>query len=273
MRCIFIDKCCTHRFLGNHGAMAGVFVVVGIVVAAIGLCFTFFFRRHVRRNRRRRWLEGMHQQDASTSHNPFEDPDDTPHMRTFADEPVLVDWNDRAPGGSLGARNSMHSSSTQRHSAVGLVGVGSGMRSTDHQMHSGKLWDDTRLHGVSLPFDHNLFHSRASIAQSSPSIYPASLPPDVDDNNAEVARRTEKPPSPPPQNPFVAEAPPRPPRSILRRNSMRAPAEMYPMTPPASASSHSHSKPPSPIVESKGPQDIFNRRTLLDVRVPYECHP
>lgn len=219
----------------------------------------------MRRQRRGRWLEGMHQQDATASRNPFESPNDTPPMREYADEPASMDWNDRAPVESIGARNSMHSSSSHPHSAEGLIGVGSGMRSIAHQPHFGDFWNNGPSHSLSLPFDHNLFHSRASVALSSPSIYPASLPPDVDDDP--VVPQTEKSPSPPPQNPLVADAPPRPPRSILRRSSTRAPAEMYPMTPSASASSHSDN-PPGPIVEqaqTKTPPDIFLRRTLLDV--------
>jgi len=109
-----------------------------------------------------------------------------------------------------------------------------------------------------------------AIAQSSPSIYPPSLPPTGDDDNLPVAQwPTEKAAPQPLHDSFIVEAPPRPPRSLLRRNSVKV-SEVYPLTPPASISSHSQSKPPSPTTPDqphfKGPQDVLNRRTLLDVR-------
>ncbi|KAJ7706213.1 hypothetical protein B0H17DRAFT_616745 [Mycena rosella] len=105
-----------------------------------------------------------------------------------------------------------------------------------------------------------------SLAQSSPSIYPPSLPPANDELIEEV--------EPQPQRYSDSSvAPPRPRRSHLRD----PPSTAQLVTPPSSVSSH------SPVSEYTGPfsfktpdgepstgpiqlNDIIQRRTLLDVR-------
>ena len=65
----------------------------------------------------------------------------------------------------------------------------------------------------------------------------------------------------------VTQAPPRPPRSQLRKNSlsMARAREFGPLTPPQSSpSDDGPSKTPSPNGETRH-QDVFSRRTLLDV--------
>ncbi|KAG6814058.1 hypothetical protein H0H92_003105 [Tricholoma furcatifolium] len=101
----------------------------------------------------------------------------------------------------------------------------------------------------------------ASIAQSSPSIYPASLPPLGDDDNTDATQSPVTEHSFDIPNPKVvpSQAPPRPPRSHLRR-SLTKPFEMYPITPPSSVSSHT--APDSPLDATK----VVRRKTLLDVR-------
>ncbi|KAG6857534.1 hypothetical protein H0H87_000133 [Tephrocybe sp. NHM501043] len=128
-------------------------------------------------------------------------------------------------------------------STTGLIGHGTGYGHTIH--------DDLRK------------LDRASIAQSSPSIYPASLPPSSEDTDATRSPTLENSPIDVPhhKSPHTG-APPRPPRSHLRR-SLTKPFEMYPITPPSSVSSHT---PPQSPFTSLAPAEVVNRRTLLDVR-------
>jgi len=63
--------------------------------------------------------------------------------------------------------------------------------------------------------------------------------------------------------PGGASAPPRPPRSQLRKSSTRS-VDFTPLTPPDSQT-HSPTKTPSPTSETRS-QDVLTRRTLLDIR-------
>lgn len=123
-----------------------------------------------------------------------------------------------------------------------------------------------------------------SIAQSSPSVYAATLPLPTDDYVD--ARRPYQDATYIPEatrQDFVIDAPPRPPRSQLRDTILKS-GMAYPMTPPisTSTSSHSHTHHSDPYertpgmpepkgnsnsqgVGGKGPEDILSRRTLLDV--------
>lgn len=100
---------------------------------------------------------------------------------------------------------------------------------------------------------------RHSMAPSSPSIYPASLPDEDDEHEARHIIPE------PPQKDFVtpvSTVPPRPPRSHLRE-SAKFGSNARPLTPPDS--SHTTSQPPSPSSEPSRSQDVFGRRTILDV--------
>jgi hypothetical protein len=249
-----------HRLLGNRGAIAALFVVVGVVAATVALCIVFFFRRRRRLNRPRRWLAGMHQQSYNDPSNPFEDPGNPPEMRAVSDDQSQrvresidrVALNDIIPGPYP---------TNRRHSDLKSIGAGS---RTDFQEHD-RSSNDVSNHQIGPTLTANLDYKpiEPSIAQSSLSIYPPSLPSIGDDDPYEVKDRRLEVVSPIQYANIVADVPPRPPRSLLRRNSK--PLDIFPPTPPSSASSHS-----SPIVDqfqfngSLG--DILNRRTLLDVR-------
>jgi hypothetical protein len=268
--CVFpalrgIRKLTLHRFLGNRGAMAAVFVFVGVVAATVVLCIAFF-RRHQSLNRRRRWLAGMRQQEYSEPSNPFEDPRNPPEMRSVTDDqPQTVQgsinpvaFNDIIPG----------SYPTNRpYSGLGLIGVELGISSADLQERDRRS-NDLPKHRLSqidpfLTSIPNYTPIEPSIAQSSPSIYPPSLPSTGDDDHPEVKDWQLENVLHIQSVNIVTDVPPRPPRSLLRRNSK--PSDVLPLTLPSSSSSRS-----SPIVDRlklKGSQDnILNRRTLLDVR-------
>lgn len=246
--------------------MAGVFVVVGVFIATVGVCVALLFRRRRRLSRRRRWLEGMQQ---PPSHNPFEDPQEPPEMRAAENTRSDAVWDGRGPisFGDTRLGPSYPSSSLQRES-VGLAGVGSGMSRSrvpvpPESISSHGHGPDQDLVGLlrTVNRDEVTQHSRVVSAQSSPSIYPASLPPDDGLENKHSPTDNES--SDYHSSDLIMPAPPRPPRSHLRQSVVKA-TEIYPMTPPASLSSNS--QPPSPVLDTvKGPRDILSRRTLLDV--------
>ncbi|TFK41190.1 hypothetical protein BDQ12DRAFT_733503 [Crucibulum laeve] len=258
----------TSGFLQNQGAVAGVFVVVGIIAAAIATGLFFLFRRRRRLDRRRRWLAGMQQQrppSMSGRSNPFADPHDSPVMRAVGDSNNMH-WNAGGAGGVLYTDEPVAQEQT---SVRGLAGVGTGRYTTRRPAPSDGPFDapyDRGAIGLALTTNNQRDPVTRS-AQSSPSIYPASLPAE-DGNNAALWEQIDLNNQQPPKSTMDAP-PPRPPRSHLRDTALRA-FEYHPMTPPASVSSHAGSKPPSPTTEqiqSKGsPDNVFARRTLLDVR-------
>ncbi|GLB36123.1 putative rab subfamily of small GTPases [Lyophyllum shimeji] len=233
-------------FLGNHGAAAAVFVV----------------------NRRQRWLAGLQQPMPS---NPFEDPSDPPPMRSVNDNHQDINWDGSAPfafGNEEPRRLSMHSSSSHHHNDVTpLVGIGSGMSPRRVPVPKDDLYtNESRVVGFGVGYGRAFNddrRDRASLAQSSPSIYPASLPPSGDEETIDATQSPiSEHSSGSSSRKVVAGAPPRPPRSHLRR-SITKPYDVYPVTPPTSVSSHAPSKPPSPILDQT---KVTGRRTLLDVR-------
>ncbi|KAF8898776.1 hypothetical protein BD779DRAFT_37301 [Infundibulicybe gibba] len=257
----------TTGFLHNQGAVAGVFVVVGILAAVLVVGGAFFCRRRRRLNRRRRWLAGLRQQPPMTG-NPFDDP---PVIRTAQSDHARDEmvWDGRATHNL----NNDVSFATQ-----GMAGVGTGTRGSTGS-HDTTPFSDNREYrpnlGLILSTDRNNM-SRPSFAQSSPSIYPPSLPP-ADDTYDLIDTRT------PVNNTFVVPVPPRPPRSHLRNTASKG-VDYIPLTPPPSSiSSHPSDKPPSPIEDiiksletfpdrypqtkqHPQPDTMFTRRTLLDVR-------
>lgn len=246
---------------------------MGILAALLALAIVLLIRRQRRHRRRRQWLAGM--QRPTPPPDPFRDPS-TPQMRNATN--VQDNSDDRHR--SLVSATHVQDPFTVGDGSHGMnhTGVGSGMHATEDWVPStGPFSDDHAIvpnrPGLVIATDRDTIPSRLSLAQSSPSIYPPSLP--EEDDEWQYDNRV--------QQQFVVQAPPRPPRSHLREIVSR-PAEFYPMTPPPSSSSHSYSKPPSPLYDiskgmtsaldeaasdhshPKGPQDIFARRTLLDVR-------
>ncbi|CAA7265827.1 unnamed protein product [Cyclocybe aegerita] len=239
--------------LHNQGALAGIFVAVGLAIAAIIGGIIFLVCRRRRKNRRLRWLVGMRQQQPpSPSVDPFQDPYDSysqtsPQMRTAGNAQDAVSMEHRSVSPAIDAPIMTHNRRSLRN----------GGASEPHPQHLGNGLQ--HLDNVDLDL---LVRSpfRNSFAPSTPSLYPASLPPVNDDHDGQGD--LSKPVAP------VTSVPPRPPRSHLRESAKIV--DYAPPTPPASISSQSNSMPPSPISEVRPqearPQDIFTRRTLLDVR-------
>ncbi|KAJ3511407.1 hypothetical protein NLJ89_g4111 [Agrocybe chaxingu] len=242
--------------LHNQGALAGIFVAVGLAIAAVMGGIIFLVCRRRRKNRRLRWLVGMRQQQPpSPSADPFQDPYDSypqtsPQMRTAGTAQDAISMEQRSVSPAIDAPVVTHNRRSFGNGGVSephsIQRLGNGLQ------HLGNV--DLDLPVLS-PF-------RNSFAPSTPSLYPASLPPIDDDHDSQGDLSNLKPTTP------VTSVPPRPPRSHLRESAKIV--DYAPLTPPASISSYSNSKPPSPISEVRPqearPQDIFTRRTLLDVR-------
>jgi len=247
-------------FLQSEGKVAGVFLVVGVVAATlILLIFMACRRRRKKSSRRTRWLAGI-ERPLPVPEDPFEDPRDPPMVQNIHYGPADMPWDGR-----------YRKNPSSKNSADGTGTGGLGLTSIDHgptdTYNSAYAYKPNEIGLATSP---ELGQSRRSLAQSSPSLYPPTLPNDDDDSVYEEVDLKPKSDVPP-------LAPPRPPRSHLRDGLKTQ--ESYPMTPPPSVSSHSSSsKPPSPIadlfrstlstfpVESPLQEDVLHRRTLLDVR-------
>ncbi|KAJ7169852.1 hypothetical protein C8R46DRAFT_215738 [Mycena filopes] len=252
-------------FFNNAGAVAGVFLVVGgflTALAAFGI-FIMCRRRRRRRERHRRWLISINRpRNLSDVNDPFESP------RSAPSPPIRV----VPPAWDTESRQEMS------ESGLGLYNVPQTQEHRQgHAEPEPQEFEQLQAYydGVGRPrqqiglaISTNMNQSKPSLAQSSPSIYPPSLPPVNDDRPAEAAplplRRYSSEAS-------VAPAPPRPRRSHLRESSK---AQL--VTPPSSVSSH------SPVSEFSGPfgftsvdseratsqheqlNEIMGRRTLLD---------
>ncbi|KAJ7092696.1 hypothetical protein C8R44DRAFT_891132 [Mycena epipterygia] len=244
-------------FFHNAGAVAGVFLVVGAILTTIAAVAIFFMcrRRRRRRERHRRWLISVNRPRAMAddSQDPFQDPRTAPSppMRS-----VDHDWEFQPDQGSSG-------------NGLGLYNVPQTSRS-EHPEQYGRDFNNVDRNEIGLAISTN--RSRPSLAQSSPSIYPPSLPPAANEDHLE-----EEAPSQPQRYSDTSAAPPRPRRSHLRVT----PSKGQLITPPSSVSSH------SPVSEFTGPfgftpadgepssavqqghlqrTEIMGRRTLLDVR-------
>ncbi|PPQ99611.1 hypothetical protein CVT24_005187 [Panaeolus cyanescens] len=249
--------------LKNSGALAGIFIAIGIIVATMIIGIIWLVRRARRRARRARWLASIQRPaPSSPGHNPFLDPPESPTMR-------VVDTSDN-----------------HRWSAAGHDNYRDGNINYDPPSSAGhgnttSLFPDTypilnnqrneRYQRTDEPFvlrNTNVQPSylipegppRAqftrSIAPSTPSEYPASLADEEETQANQMTTFNRKSIEP------VTTAPPRPPRSLLRENSKHI-QQYKPPTPPDSI--FNSSTPNSPIGETR-PEDIFTRRTLLGVR-------
>ncbi|KAI0335212.1 hypothetical protein GY45DRAFT_1366798 [Cubamyces sp. BRFM 1775] len=286
----------SHGFFSNSGVVAGVFLVVGIVITAgfVGICL--FLRR---RRRNPRFIDTI-SRPLPMPDNPFEDPRDlpAPQMRYasgYTDRTLIIDSGAANRDGTRPQRSPFDddmapaalnrppsSRSASRYNGLGLAGIGAHGRSgsTDSSRSSAASRSRSRhtsgqSGGIGLAITSD-FAQGANVrerrpdapppsAQSSPSIYPPTLPNEDDEgvlvdvplnrhhNSSSpsihsVARKPVPSPdlisgapspipaspapvvSPTPRTPQAAARPPViPPRSPLRRNSMTA---TQPLSPP-----------------------------------------
>lgn len=251
--------------------MAGVFTVVGVFAAAFVFALIWFIRRHRRRQRRKEWFASLRQYPPS----PFAQASPDSQMRSIhtttetTHDPHMVNYD------TFGYRpRSLLVSTAEESTGLGLTNAGNAQTGVLVPLRRPLSGEDPfrdpphvpRNTPVSFSPNHDRLNesSGVSIAPSSPSIYPESLPPTVD---------TPSPvdPEPKTQAKYFSEtllrrslsvtshtdAPPRPPRSYLRESQKVN--DVSPLTPPASVSSHGHS--------DLEPQFIFHpmRRNTLHV--------
>ncbi|KAJ3909487.1 hypothetical protein F5879DRAFT_60412 [Lentinula edodes] len=189
------DVADAHSFLHNEGAVAGVFTVVGIAfTAAVVAIFMICRRRRRRKTRRNQWIDNI-QKRLPEPEDPFENPREAPVMRSMSQtsrneqhyhfqspspttaqpffhsgNPWDIDEEFRSPPGGIVQSNSL-----------GLTSIDATRMSPfsdsqyPHQEHVGLAVT------TSSPPAHQ---SRPSLAQSSPSIYPPSIP--LPNDNASV---------------------------------------------------------------------------------------
>ncbi|KAF8640707.1 hypothetical protein AX17_000363 [Amanita inopinata Kibby_2008] len=269
----------SRSFLQNTGAVAGVFVVVGIVAASFLLCLLYFIRRSRRTKRQSKWLatlqnpryEEVHHEDK----NPFDDldiPSSSPPVR-----PLTSDSNATLHRNIYPAHNAVRNYQTKELDATD-AGVTRGSAPPGWAAGKRGLFNDGRNyqpHPMEFAFLNPELEAKvqdsgkpALTADSSPSIYAATLPRAEDEpeetlegnernGQNERDRRTS-------QSTYVTEAPPRPPKSHLRSLTSRGELAYY--TPDSSTGPASPSGSTSDHSPTKGTHSIYARRTLLDVR-------
>uniref|UniRef100_A0A8H7YAK2 Mid2 domain-containing protein n=1 Tax=Psilocybe cubensis TaxID=181762 RepID=A0A8H7YAK2_PSICU len=254
--------------LHKQGVLAGICVVVGIVAATAAIGLIFCIRRQRRVNRRKRWLAGMqHQRPASLATDPFRDPQESyqgPAMRSVGSTRDR-NWDQGSGGSPLLSQEPMSHEQRNIFGGLSLIpdpypaahSINPHNQAHYEYPHAGIAYTTDMANPIA-PF------KRHSLTPSSPSIYPATLPPDDnerpeagDPNLEPVQKELISPVS-------LSTVPPRPPRSHLRE-SAKFGHYAAPLTPPESNSSH-NSQPSSPVADTNRPQDFFTRRTLLDVR-------
>jgi hypothetical protein len=268
----------TSGFYSNHGAVAGVFTAVGLAIAAF-LVLLFLLIRRRNHTRDRKQLHSMISHTTGRPADNYGDQASPPLMRT-----VSVDRRDITWGGS--ARRHLlddevaPSPSPRRgefagsYAGVGArgeftssyAGIGAGGTPGQHPLYEGPFSDYHSPYHPSFPVangrdssdDPN--QSKASLTPSSPSIYPNSLPPAVDENfyarqEIQTHARAQG----------TGSLPARPPKSEARYRSSN-----NPFVP--SAPSQSRAGPEIPRVhvdyqfKGRPEADLNRRRTLLDVR-------
>ncbi|TFK77128.1 hypothetical protein BDN72DRAFT_890901 [Pluteus cervinus] len=260
-------------FFHNRGAVAGVFVVVGVLILSLLLCAIVMIRRRRRSDRQARWFSGLRPRSPSDDDS-LRDPARFAEKREEMTSRSTTSVNDQRSYGS-------HHQNDRPVAASGrqITRTVAAPQQFRHNEASG-------LGGLGVPFDDRyppfepipplgfVDHQRPPLsARSSPSIYPASLPADKEESR--WGQRELAPPMIVSSNP----PPPRPPRSQLRELVSRN--GRY--TRPRADSTPTHSEPPSPLFDhitsttsddsrpsissyKKPSQDVLSRKTLLDVR-------
>lgn len=165
--------------MANTGAVAGVFLTIGILLAAMALALCFFCRRRRRRLGNPRFMSSI-SRPLPLPDNPFEDPRTSPqgpqmrYASGFSDHSVLfADMSGRPPLNGLG---NVHNTSAERLNGLGLAGIGAGGGRSSYvkrvSTHSKRSSRQSDIVGLAITSDR----AQPSSGRSSPSIYPPSIP-------------------------------------------------------------------------------------------------
>ncbi|KAI0052863.1 hypothetical protein FA95DRAFT_1180362 [Auriscalpium vulgare] len=286
-----------HSFFDNHGAVIGVFLAAGIAVACLAVVSFCVCRR------RRRRINGHRLNDRSPTlpAYPFVD---SPERAMFEHGPSGVQWDNsrfvqgRTRNDSLLSMPQQAYTAPSSQDALQIAGLGAAGRSRVRDSYEGPFSEYHRRRVAISPLDQAFaaladeqpsYSRAASRAQSSPSIYPPSLPDERADSPTRqqlqetypplpVTRpQTVRPPSPPtppggPEehvNPFSdAAALRRGPPLVMPKSPLRPPSkplyyEHMPTTPTTSNSSHNRNSP----FESPTSEAGSGLTSILDERV------
>jgi hypothetical protein len=218
------------RFFSNHGAVAGVFVVVGIIVASMFACCGLFLWRRRNRQKRERLRAGMAWPQHVTGGS--QPPMGVIHWGSRAHSP-RSDIQSDLPLSAQPLAGNLQQQQQQPSSAIPMTSTSWQYRGPFHDSYY-----DTHPTGVphdgEYKQDSNKASRRVSLAPSTPSIYPAALPRDGDsfygsseDNNDD---QPDSPQYPTPPGRHASKSPP----AMARRKMLIQPYD--PMTPPVSDS-------------------------------------
>ncbi|KAF9475978.1 hypothetical protein BDN70DRAFT_200116 [Pholiota conissans] len=267
-------------FFHKQALVAGVFVVVGVAIAAVIAGLIVCFRRRRRSIRRQRWLASMQQPRPPTfAADPFQDPTEiepkhhvgallTPErsVRSVQEEPH---WDRTSPDLLLSeAQTARQYRNLLPRGPFSLYPDPYPIaKLTSHMpppLSPQEHAQFVQAYSTDAPTPPDRSRFRHSYTPSTPSIYPATLPLE-DDDHVPVEESIAKPAADVTQRESSVPVPPRPPRSHLRESAKGL--SYAPPTPPTSNSSHANdSDPPSPISMSEArTQDFVTRRTFLDV--------
>ncbi|KAJ3841371.1 hypothetical protein F5878DRAFT_17950 [Lentinula raphanica] len=180
-----------HSFLHNEGAVAGVFTVVGIVfTAAVVALFVICRRRRQRKIRRHQWIDHI-QKRLPAPEDPFENPRDAPMMRSMSQTSRHEHHYQFQSPSPTTARPFFDERTPWDHDDEGVIPPNSlGLTSMDATRISpfADAQYSRRIEqpiGLAVTTNSPPAHqSRPSLAQSSPSIYPPSIP--LPNDNASI---------------------------------------------------------------------------------------
>ncbi|KAJ4486088.1 hypothetical protein J3R30DRAFT_1453826 [Lentinula aciculospora] len=181
-----------HSFLHNEGAVAGVFTVVGIAFTAVVVAiFMICRRRHQRKARRHQWIDNIQKRLPATEDplDNFENPREAPVMRSMGQ----ISQNERyysfqspSPATARPFFDNGHLWDHDEEPPEGNNSLGlTLMEATRMGPFSDSLYPHQEQVGLAVTTGSPPPHqSRPSLVQSSPSIYPPSIP--LPNDNASV---------------------------------------------------------------------------------------
>ncbi|KAL1748445.1 hypothetical protein HDZ31DRAFT_60184 [Schizophyllum fasciatum] len=232
-------------FFHNTGAVAGTFTVVGLVAAAAAFFIFWICRKRRRAQRRRRWMATV-DKPPYTQDSPFEDP--LPRSEVL---PPLTPLTASRAASVRFADDGRPTSSPLLPGPPPLLSAGqppyAGAMDLARQQPSPFADPIPQMATIqplnvapryAFPQAEPESHS---LAPSSPSVYPDSLPPE---DEQQSKQGYGDPFEDRPQPSYIVQAPPRPARSHLRRESSKVLSASLPLTPPDSMNGHSPTASP-----------------------------
>lgn len=264
------DAANDHTFLQNGGAVAGVFTVVGIIIAALAGCFFVICRRRRKQaSRNRQWLANIEKRlppaaQLEEDSSAFENPRDAPVIRSLSQDEHYYHFQSPSPQTArpffdVGDDDLRSPSTTLGSNTLGLMSMKPAHVSPFSDPVPLRQEEDNQI-GLAVTTDNSRAgQSRPSLAQSSPSIYPPTIPRldnhDDDVSVYELTNQTVEEPARPTSYTFPNEEPLTPistgpfddiytVKPAAAAAATPAPRAVYPQPPVISLSSPVPSPPP-----------------------------